>query len=202
VLRQVNRPFAESCEQNREPILAVLRRYLDESVDSLLEIGSGTGQQAVYFAPQFPWLSWQTSDRTENHPGIRAWLQSLPSPNIREPLVLDVVDGEWPRASFGAVFSANTAHIMDPQAVEAMFEGVGSILQPGGVLLLYGPFNIDGRYTAPSNERFDRWLQSQDPRMGIRDLGWLNELARDAGLAPAVVIDMPADNKLLCFKKA
>jgi SAM-dependent methyltransferase len=197
----VNRPYAESCEQNREPILAVLRRYLDESVDSLLEIGSGTGQHTVYFAPQFPWLSWQPSDRTENHAGIRAWLQALPSPNIRDPLRLDVERDPWPQASFGAVFSANTAHIMDTSAVEAMFAGVGAVLQPGGVFLLYGPFNIDGSYTAPSNERFDRWLQAQDPRMGIRDLGWLNELARDAGLEPAELNDMPADNKLLCFKK-
>lgn len=198
----MNRPFAESCEQNRAPILAVLRRYLDTSVESLLEIGSGTGQHAVYFAPAFPWLTWQTSDRAENHPGIHAWMSHMPSHNIAPPLLLDVLDGVWPDTSYDAAFSANTAHIMGADAVRAMFSGVGRVLEPGGCFLLYGPFNVDGCYTAASNERFDNWLKSRDPHMGLRDIAWLDELAQEAGLLAAGTTDMPADNKILSFKKA
>ena len=202
MLRSVNRPYAESCEQNREPVLAILKRYLDPPANSLLEIGSGTGQHAVYFAPEFPETVWQTSDRIENHAGILAWMDYMPSPNIQPPLCLDVVEGVWPERSFGAAFSANTAHIMSTAMVEAMFAGVGRILERGGYFLLYGPFNIDGCYTAASNERFDHWLKSQNPQMGVRDTEWLNELAAGSGLLDAEIADLPADNKILVFKKA
>lgn len=197
----MNRPFAESCEQNREPILAVLREALDESVRSLLEIGSGTGQHAVYFAPEFPHLSWQSSDRVENHAAIEAWMAAHPSPNILPPLALDVLRDVWPEEPFDAVFSANTAHIMGEPAVAAMFSGVGKVLRPGGRFLLYGPFNIGGRYTAPSNARFDQWLRAQDPAMGVRDVEWLTELAESAGMMLQSITDMPADNKTLYWVK-
>lgn len=198
----MNRPFAESCEQNREPILAVLRQVLDGSIRSLLEIGSGTGQHAVYFAPEFPHLTWQTSDRVENHPGILAWLGDFPRPNLPPPLALDVLSDPWPAdESYDAVFSANTAHIMSESAVEAMFTGVGRVLRPGGRFLLYGPFNIGGRYTAPSNARFDQWLRAQDPAMGVRDVDWLTTLAEAVGLRLERITDMPADNKILCWIK-
>ncbi len=197
----MNRPFAESCEQNREPILAVLREVLDESTRSLLEIGSGTGQHAVYFAPEFPHLTWQPSDRLENHAAIEAWMAAHTSPNILPPLALDVLDGAWPDEAYDAAFSANTAHIMGEPAVEAMFAGVGRVLRPGGRFLLYGPFNIGGRYTAPSNARFDQWLRVQDPAMGVRDVEWLTELAESAGMSLQSIRDMPADNKTLCWIK-
>ncbi len=197
----MNRPHAESCEQNRRPILAVLQRHLDEQCERLLEIGSGTGQHAVYFAPAFPWLIWQPSDRADNLPAIEAWMAAEPSPNIAPPLRLDVLHDPWPSGPFDAVFSANTAHIMSEAAVEAMFRGVGGVLRGGGLFLLYGPFAVGGRHTAPSNTRFDAWLKAQDPAMGVRDLDWLNGLARGAGLDEAEVIDMPADNKVLCFRR-
>jgi cyclopropane fatty-acyl-phospholipid synthase-like methyltransferase len=184
--------------QNREPILAVLKRCLGDS-RQLLEIGSGTGQHAVYFAPEFPDLEWQTSDRAANHAGIEAWLDALPAPNLRPPLALDVSVDSWPQGPYDAVFSANTAHIMHASEVAAMFAGVGRVLSSGGLFLLYGPFNIGGRYTAPSNERFDQWLKSQDPGMGVRDLDWLSELAAGAGLRLEEVVDMPADNKTLVW---
>ena len=193
-----DRPYSESCAQNREPILAVLRRFLGDS-RQLLEIGSGTGQHAVYFAPAFPELQWQTSDRVANHAGIAAWLDVHPEPNLLPPLPLDVSTDRWPDGEYDAVFSANTAHIMHEAEVAAMFAGVGRVLSSGGRFLLYGPFNIGGRYTAPSNERFDQWLRSQDPDMGVRDLDWLSELAAGAGLRLHEVVDMPADNKTLVW---
>lgn len=195
------KPTAESCLQNRAPILAVLREVLAER-RRLLEIGSGTGQHAVYFAPELPHLSWQTSDLAENHAAIHAWLAEEGAPNILPPLLLDVRSGPWPACGVDAVFSANTAHIMDWAAVEAMFAGVGRILETDGVFALYGPFNYGGRYTAASNARFDAWLRQRDPASGVRDFEALDALARAAGLVMWRDYDMPADNRTLVWRKA
>jgi cyclopropane fatty-acyl-phospholipid synthase-like methyltransferase len=194
------KPTAESCLQNRTPLLAVLREVLAER-RRLLEIGSGTGQHAVYFAPELPHLSWQTSDLAENHAAIHAWLAEEGAPNILPPLLLDVRSGPWPAFGVDAVFSANTAHIMGWEAVEAMFAGVGRMLETDGVFALYGPFNYGGRYTAASNARFDTWLRQRDPASGVRDFEALDTLARDAGMALWRDYDMPADNHTLVWRK-
>ena len=194
------KPFAESCEQNKHAILGVLQEYLPAR-RRLLEIGSGTGQHAVFFAARFPHLHWQTSDRVENHAGIRAWLEEAALPNLAPPLALDVTDSPWPPLSVDAVFSANTAHIMPWEAVAAMFAGVGRVLEDGGVFCLYGPFNYDGRYSAESNRRFDAWLRQQDPRQGVRDFEALDALAREAGMALLRDHPMPADNRTLVWRK-
>jgi len=194
-----DKPFSESCVENRAPIFAVLQPRL-RNCRRLLEIGSGTGQHAVYFAADLPHLTWQTSDRADNHPGITAWLEEAALRNVEPPIGLDVLTDDWPSAEFDAVFSANTAHIMPAVAVEAMFRGVGRLLQPGGLFLLYGPFNYDGAYTSESNARFDAWLKQRDPMMGIRDLSWLGELAASAGLALVEDIEMPVNNRTLVWK--
>jgi cyclopropane fatty-acyl-phospholipid synthase-like methyltransferase len=196
-----NKPYSEACDQNREPILAVLQRFIAADTKALLEIGSGTGQHAVYFAPEFAHMHWQTSDVQDNHPGIHAWLTDMPSDNVAAPLALDVLQDDWPSLQYDIVFSANTAHIMSETAVVAMFTGVGQILAEGQYFLLYGPFNIDGKYTAPSNERFDQWLKARDPQMGVRDVGWLQTVAQQQGLIVQEVIDMPADNKIVVWQK-
>ena len=195
-----DRPFAESCVENRVPIFAVLQPRLCDC-RHLLEIGSGTGQHAVYFAADLPHLVWQTSDRAENHPGIMAWLAEAALPNVEPPVNLDVLTDDWPASGFDAVFSANTAHIMSTAAVEAMIHGVGRVLRPGGLFLLYGPFNYDGAYTSESNARFDAWLKQRDPAMGIRDLGWLTGLAANAGLALIEDIEMPVNNRTLVWQR-
>jgi cyclopropane fatty-acyl-phospholipid synthase-like methyltransferase len=194
----MSKPFAESCVQNRDPILAVLAPRLPAS-GSLLEIGSGTGQHAVYFAPRFPQLTWQTSDVRANHAGINAWIDEAGLDNVRRPLTLDVLRDDWPADRFDAVFSANTAHIMSSDAVQAMFEGVGRVLAADARFFLYGPFNYDGRYTAPSNARFDEWLRSRDPSMGVRDVAWLRRLGQQAGLELVEDVAMPADNRVLVW---
>ena len=196
----VDKPFSESCVQNREPILTVLQGLLPDRGD-LLEIGSGTGQHAVYFAPEFPCLTWHTSDRIDYHAGINAWLREASQPNIRLPMVLDVSKSAWPRQIFDVVFSANTVHIMSKCDVQNLFAGVGRVLAKDGCFLLYGPFNVDGDYTAPSNARFDAWLKARDPEMGVRDIEWLQDLGGQAGLCFRHAIDMPADNKLLHWVK-
>ena len=123
----IGKPCSPSCERNRNPILEVLRVHFAE-VHSVLEVGSGTGQHAVHFAAAMPWLQWQCSDRAENLPGIRAWLDEAALPNTLAPVELDVAHGSWPSANFDAVFSANTLHIMGWEEVEALFVGLGEML--------------------------------------------------------------------------
>lgn len=194
------KPYAESCDQNRAPLLEVLTPLLTER-RSLLEIGSGTGQHAVYFSRQLPHLSWQCSDVAENHPGIHAWLAEEGPPNALAPLLLDVRYGPWPQPAFEAVFSANTVHIMGWPAVEAMFAGVAGVLIPGGLFILYGPFNYGGRYTSESNARFDQWLRLRDPHSAIRDFEALDALAQAAGMVLHADIAMPANNRTLVWCK-
>lgn len=196
------KPFAESCVENRQPLLTVFRQLL-RGRERLLEIGSGTGQHAVYLAPQFPGLRWQTSDRSENHPGIRQWLADEGTENTLMPLVLDVLQAQWPLepASMDVVYSANTAHIMGWDGVEAMFGGVAEVLQPGGLFLLYGPFRYRGRYTTEGNARFDQWLKSRDPQSGIRDIEALQSLAEATGLKLHRDFAMPANNRMLAWLK-
>jgi cyclopropane fatty-acyl-phospholipid synthase-like methyltransferase len=196
----MNKPFAESCVENRAPIFAALAPRLRDS-SHLLEIGSGTGQHAAYFAAELPWLVWQTSDVAAQHPGIMAWLEDAALPQMRAPLKLDVLTDDWPSGPYDAVFSANTAHIMPVAAVEAMFHGSGRVLRPEGQFLLYGPFSYHGRHTAPSNEQFDAWLKARDPQMGIRDLAWLSEVADAAGMELVEDIEMPVNNRMLVWRK-
>lgn len=194
------KPYAESCDQNRDPILAVLRGEFADC-RSILEIGSGTGQHAVYFARHLPHLDWQTSDCRECHPGIQAWLEAAALPNVRPPLALDVRLDAWPDCAFDGVFSANTVHIMAWEEVEMMFAGIGRVLAPGGRFCLYGPFNYQGRYTSDSNARFDAWLKARDPRSGVRNFEDLDALARAAGLRLPRDHAMPANNRILVWEK-
>jgi len=193
------KPFSEACEQNKDPILAVLRQELARC-RSVLEIGSGTGQHAVHFGRHLPHLTWQTSDLAELHPGIMAWLKGAGLDNVLPPLALDV-NGAWPAARFDAVFSANTTHILSWPQVQRMFGGIGEMLEAGGVFCLYGPFNYGGRYTSPSNARFDMWLRARDPASGVRDFEALDALATDAGMRLACDHEMPANNRILVWHK-
>ena len=175
------RPTAPAVARNREPILEVLRAELADC-RRVLEIGSGTGEHAVFFARAMPGLHWQTSDRRDNHPGIAAWIEHARLPNVASPLDLDVGMGPDPAGRFDAVFSANTAHIMNLVEVEAMFALVGRVLDSGGRFCLYGPFRQDGEHNSASNAEFDAKLRGQDPGMGIRDLEDLDGFAGKFGL--------------------
>jgi len=197
----MEKPFSQACENNKEPILAVLERHLG-AARHVLEIGSGTGQHAVYFAARLPHLVWQTSDLAIHHDGILAWIESAQLGNVRPPLVLDVGVQPWPIDVTDAVFSANTAHIMSWPMVEALVAGVGRVLAPGGRFCLYGPFNYEGRYTSESNARFDEWLRLRDPASAIRDFEAVDELARKAGLQRLEDNAMPANNRLLVWRRA
>lgn len=196
------KPYAAACDQNKAPILAVLRAVLPAQ-GTLLEIGSGTGQHAVHFAAAFPALTWVTSDLPEHHAGIRAWLAEAALPNLRGPLTLDVKQDPWPvDAPLEAIFSANTAHIMDWTGVQCLIAGAGRTLRAGGVFCLYGPFHDDGRPSVESNARFDAWLRARDPAGGVRDFEALDALARAADLALHADVAMPADNRTLIWRRA
>lgn len=194
------KPFAESCEQNKQPILEVLTTYFD-NVRTVLEIGSGTGQHGVFFAGRFPHLCWVTSDTPDNHPGIRAWLDEAALPNLQGPLLLDVNQPAWPAVHPDAVFSANTAHIMSWPSVTNLFAGVGRLLKAQGLFCLYGPFNYAGQYTSESNARFDAWLKARDPDSGIRDFEALCKLADQHDLTLVADHAMPANNRILVWQK-
>jgi len=194
------KPNAPSAERNRDAILEVLRDAFQDC-KAILEIGSGTGQHAIFFASQMPWLTWQTSDLVENHDGINAWLEDANLDNVKAPLVLDVEEPLQTVDHFDAVFSANTAHIMSIAAVECMFGIVGQCLTDGGKFCLYGPFNQNGDFTSDSNRDFDAHLKSQDPAMRIRDLEILDGFAQTNGLHRVGVYAMPANNMLAVWIK-
>jgi cyclopropane fatty-acyl-phospholipid synthase-like methyltransferase len=168
---------------------------------SLLEIGSGTGQHAVFFAEKMPHLVWHTSDCAEYLPGIQAWMEEAELENVQPPFILDVSKSKWPNINVDAIFTANTAHIMHWPDVEALFSGVGEILSEGGCFLQYGPFNYNRQYTSDSNERFDQWLKDRDPNSGIRDVEDLNNLANNAGIILKQDFEMPANNRILYWEK-
>ncbi|HDP89365.1 MAG TPA: DUF938 domain-containing protein [Thioalkalivibrio sp.] len=194
----MSKPYAESCDQNREPILQVLVELFDRP-GRVLEIGSGTGQHAVFFPRHLAQLDWQPSDVPEALAGIRLWIEEAGLPNVRMPVALDVSAPDWPVVQVEYVFSANTAHIMHWPAVEAMFAGIGRVLAPGGRFALYGPFNREGCYTSESNARFDTWLRGRDPGSGVRDLEALDALATAQGLTLEADVAMPANNAILCW---
>jgi len=194
-----DKPFSESCVQNREPILSVLRTCFADR-RHVLEIGSGTGQHAVYFGAGLPHLRWQTADVSEHHAGIRQWLDEAALPNVLPPLTLDVSQAGWRSGRYDAVFSANTLHIMSWREVERFFAGVGAVLEPGGVLAVYGPFNYGGRYTSESNARFDAWLKARNPASGVRDFEAVDALAHAQGLVLQQDIAMPANNRTLVWR--
>jgi cyclopropane fatty-acyl-phospholipid synthase-like methyltransferase len=196
----IDKPFSESCVQNRDPILAVLRKVF-ASRSTVLEIGSGPGQHAVYFGAALPHLRWQTADVPIHHPGIRLWLDEAALPNVLPPIALDVNQASWRSGRYDAVFSANTLHIMGLSEVEQFFEGVGEVLVPGGVLTVYGPFNYNGAYTSESNARFDAWLKGRDPASGIRDIEAIEKLAHAHGMGLLQDIAMPANNRTLVWQK-
>ncbi|MFZ2649801.1 MAG: DUF938 domain-containing protein [Burkholderiaceae bacterium] len=195
----MDKPFSAASQRNREPILAVLREHF-AVVRSVLEIGSGTGQHAVHFAAALPHLVWQSSDVAANLPGVRQWLAHAALPNTPEPIVLDV-NGAWPELHVDAVFSANTLHIMGWSEVQRFFAMLPQVLNSHGLLTVYGAFNRGGRFTSPSNARFDADLKSADPRRGIRDFEAVDRLAQAAGLTLLDDRVMPANNCCVTWRR-
>ena len=197
----LNKPFAQSCEENKKVILEQLRNLLSDS-KNILEIGSGTGQHAVYFAQHLSHLIWQPTDLTENIPGIKLWSEEEALNNIVSPVVLNVEQQNWNLpAKYDAIFTANTLHIMSIKHVEKLFDGLACVLNEHGLFCCYGPFNKNGKYTSESNASFDVWLKQRDSLSGIRDMDELSVFAEKAGLRLIDDVAMPANNRILVWKK-
>ena len=200
--------WSEACERNREPILAVLRRLLQDR-HRVLEIGSGTGQHAEYFAAQLPHLLWQASDHPDYLPGIAERLAAAGLPNAPVPWPLQAVLAPVPGLAplpeaplgFDAVFSANTLHIMSWPHVQALFAGLPAVMADDALLGVYGPFNYNGNYSSDSNRQFDGWLKARDPESGIRDAEAVDALAAAQGLRLVDDVAMPANNRLRIWRR-
>ncbi|HQR59086.1 MAG TPA: DUF938 domain-containing protein [Azonexus sp.] len=195
----MEKPHAPACERNREPILEVLHDHFHDR-RAVLEIGSGTGQHAIFFAARLPHLIWQTSDRAESLPGIKAWLDETGLANTPPALELDVT-GAWPAGRYDAVFSANTLHIMPWAVVECLFAGLADVLADQAKVAIYGPFNYGGRFTSESNAAFDLRLKENAPHQGIRDFEKVNGLAEMAGLELVEDRAMPSNNRCLVWRR-
>ncbi len=192
-----DKPFSQACENNKGFILEVLKEEF-KTLSSILEIGSGTGQHAVYFAKHLPHLTWQTSDQVDYHQGIYLWLQEYKLPNLMPPLPLRLLKDPWPTQDFDGFFTANTAHIMQKEEVIELMSRVEQAMPNTGVLCQYGPFKVDGKFTSQSNEDFHHKLVLSGLG-GYRDLKELQEWA--PGLSLEKVLKMPANNLLLVWRK-
>lgn len=197
----MEKPFSPSSERNQEVIFQVLSRLLKDT-NHVLEIGTGTAQHAVYFAERMPHLTWQCSDRIENHAGIKMWLDEAALANTPPAIELDVTE-TWPKfETVDAIFSANAVHIMPWDSVCKFIKNAGPLLQTKGLLIFYGPFNYDGSYTSEGNANFDVWLKERNPLSAIRDFDAINDQAENAGLELSEDIEMPANNRILVFQKS
>ena len=196
----MDKPFSQACENNRAAILQVLQPLL-ESKSCVLEIGSGTGQHAVWFAQNMPCLRWQTSDLKQNHSGIQQWIKAYPAPNLLPPITLDMLTNDWPETQYDGIYSANTAHIMPWQGVINMIRQGAGHLVDGGYFCLYGPMQYNGQLEPQSNRDFDAQLRQRANHQGIRDVSKINQLAEYVGLQLRDDHMMPANSRLLIWQK-
>lgn len=196
----INKPFSQACENNKDPILQVLDRVFSNT-RMVIEIGSGTGQHACYFARNLPHIIWQPTDKQENLSGIRQWTANAQLQNLRNPFPLDVTDHPWTVTEMDAVFTANTLHIMAWSEIEVLFGRLQEYLGENALLCIYGPFNYEGSYTSESNAQFDLWLKQRNPLSAIRDFEAIVTLANKADIQLLEDIAMPANNRLLVWQK-
>jgi len=200
------RLYASATQRNREPIAAVLRRALPPA-GTVLEIASGTGEHAVWFAANLPGIVIQPSDPDEeNRASIAAWTRFTGVANVRAPLAIDVAAAGWETGAdlprdVAAILCINMIHISPWAATLGLMRGAGALLPPGGVLYLYGAYKRGGAHTAPSNASFDASLRARDPTWGVRDLEAVTAAASEAGLAPESVIGMPANNLSVILRR-
>ena len=196
--------YAPATLRNRQPIRKVLREVLPEQ-GQVLEVGAGSGEHAVFFAAAFPAIVWQPTDADpECLASIAAWTAEAGLPNLRPPLRLDVRTSPWRSVAdqgFDAVVSINMIHIAPWEACQGLMAGAARALRSGGVLLLYGPFMVDGRHTAPSNAAFDASLKAMDPRYGVRDIAAVSKEAALRGLTLKTQVQMPANNVALVLRR-
>ena len=192
--------YSPSVDRNKDFIFDVLNMYLT-STGKLLEVGSGTGQHAVYFAKKFPKIKWVTSDVKANHSSIKAWLNECELKNISGPEKLMIGVDDFPRAKFDFVFTANTLHIMSWKECKALFKLLGKRLREDSLFIVYGPFNYNGKFTSESNANFDVWLKERNELSGVRNFEDVCRNMDKAGFELVNDHEMPANNRILVFRR-
>ncbi len=192
--------YSQASENNKRPILEKLFEVFEQTND-VLEIGSGSGQHAIHFAKHFPDLSWQTSELADGIEPLEQNIENHAPDNVLKPVLLDVCNNPWPIKRASAIYTANSLHIMSWTAVEALFKGIGQVLDDDGLLCIYGPFKYNGEFTTSSNAQFDLWLKERDRQSGVRDFEAVNQLARQQRLSLIQDYPMPANNQFLIFKR-
>ncbi|WP_371821858.1 DUF938 domain-containing protein [Skermanella sp. TT6] len=196
-----HRRHAPATQRNREPILGVLRRVLP-AAGTVLEIASGSGEHAVFLAGSLPDLIWHPTDPDpDNRASIRAWIAETGVTNVTAPASLDAAARAWPVTHADAIVCINMIHISPWPATQGLMAGAGRTLPTGAPLYLYGPYRRDGRHTAPSNEDFDHSLKAQNAEWGVRDLEEVCAAAAGSGLTLDEVIEMPANNLSVVFRR-
>lgn len=195
----MTKKIAPSVDRNKQAILDILKIYITKG--RLLEIGSGTGQHAVYFAEHFRNLHWVTSDVKPNHPDIKAWLAEAKLKNIHGPEVLKIGKDDFPKGAFDYVFTANTLHIMSWKENKALFKILGKRLRERSLVFFYGPFNYEGEFTSQSNENFNTWLKERNPLSGIRNYEDVRINMEKVGFEFIEDHEMPANNRVLVFER-
>ena len=200
-MKSASRRYAPAAERNRGPILEVLRRHVPQRA-RVLEVASGTGQHAAWFAASLPGTHWLPSEADPSaFASIAAWAEFEGAPNVGEAILLDAAAERWPVDVLDVVYCANLIHIAPWPCCAGLLRGAGRHLTPGGLLVLYGPFKVDGRHTSASNEAFDRSLRAQDPHWGVRDLRDVETRAVEQGLHLVEKVDMPANNLVVVFRR-
>ncbi len=205
------RQYAPATERNRQPILQVLQQTLSDR-GTVLEIASGTGEHAVYFAPRLKPLQWLPSDPDPRlQASIAAWCDAVPSDNLHPPIPLDASESVWTvethppdclrDAPIGAIVNINMIHIAPWRACLGLMAGANRLLPSGGILYLYGPYKRGGQHTAASNESFDASLRWQNPEWGIRDLDDVIDVAAKQDLSFVKTVEMPANNLSVVFRR-
>ncbi len=199
--RSAARRYAPAAERNRGPILDVLRRHVAQGA-RVLEVASGTGQHAAFFAAALPGTRWLPSEADPSAlASIAAWAEVEGASNVEEAILLDVAAEHWPVDDLDVVYCANLIHIAPWSCCLGLLRGAGRCLREGGLLVLYGPFKEEGRHTSAGNVAFDRGLRSQDPRWGVRDLADVAAPALEHGLHLVERVDMPANNLVVVFRR-
>lgn len=197
----MEKPYSASCDSNKAPILEVLYKTILPSDRRLLEIGSGTGQHAVYLAPKFPQLEWYPTDLSSNLSGMNLWFKEARIATIQKPTRLDVSKDDFPKLKFDVVFTANTLHMMHWKDCKAFMKLLGHRLREGSRAIFYGPFKYQGEFTSPGNAEFDLSLKAKDPLSGIRAFEDINNNMIKNGFELLEDYDMPAHNRILVYQR-
>lgn len=197
----MDKPFSPASERNRGPILEVLKENITHEDRRLLEIGSGTGQHAVYFSPSFPFMEWYPTDLGSQMMGLKKWIDEARIPNLQKATKLDVSKDDFPKLKFDVVYTANTFHIMGWKDCKSFMKLLGHRLREGSRAMIYGPFKYNGEFTSESNAAFDATLRDRDPLSGIRSFEDVNNNMLKNGFELVHDYEMPANNRMLVYKR-